>query len=125
MAPLRSPSASRSSPRRYSTRQAFHVPSRSQKPVNQADRGNRTGWKSIGLRAHICRMASGIWTTEHFTCPDCGMPYTATREEHPDKHSGSFMCRVCGGEVHAWSGVYDFFDWKTDKAKPPVFGKKK
>ena len=70
-------------------------------------------------------MASGIWTTEYFTCPDCGMPYSATKEEHPDKRSGSFSCNICGGEVHAWSGVYDFFDWKTDKAKSPVFGKKK
>jgi hypothetical protein len=70
-------------------------------------------------------MASGIWTTEYFTCPDCGMNYTATREQHPDKHSGSFECAVCKAEVHAWSGLYDFFDWKADKKGSPVFGKKK
>lgn len=70
-------------------------------------------------------MASGIWTTEDFTCPSCGMNYTATKEQYPDKHSGSFECTVCNTEVHAWSGLYDFFDWKADKMKSPVFGKKK
>ena len=70
-------------------------------------------------------MTSGIWKTEYFTCPNCGMPYTATKELHADKHSGSFNCKVCGIEVHAWSGPYDFFDWKADKAEAPVFGKKK
>ena len=70
-------------------------------------------------------MTSGIWTTEHFTCPDCGMNYAATKEQHPDKHSGSFKCKVCTTEVHAWSGVYDFFDWRVDKKRSPVFGKKK
>jgi len=37
----------------------------------------------------------------------------------------SFDCQVCGSEVHAWSGLYDFFGWKVDKADAPVFGKKK
>jgi predicted RNA-binding Zn-ribbon protein involved in translation (DUF1610 family) len=67
-------------------------------------------------------MAS-IWTTEQFTCPDCGMGYTATKEQLPDKHSGSFECIVCNTEVHTWSGRYDFFDWKVVKTKSPVFGK--
>ncbi len=70
-------------------------------------------------------MASPIWTTEYFTCPSCGMAYTATKEQHSDKHSGSFNCRICGTEVHAWSGLYDFFDWKFDKVEAPVFGKRK
>ena len=69
-------------------------------------------------------MASGIWTTEYFSCPNCGLPYTATREHHPDKHSGTFSCEVCGSMVHAWSGQYDFFDWKVDQASSPVFGKR-
>jgi hypothetical protein len=69
-------------------------------------------------------MASGIWTSEHFTCLDCGMSYTATKERQPDKHSGSFECIVCKTEVHAWSGLYDFFDWKVTKTRSPVFGKK-
>jgi hypothetical protein len=46
-------------------------------------------------------------------------------EQHPDKHSGSFNCTVCEVEVHAWSGAYDFFGWKIDQTKSPVFGKKK
>jgi hypothetical protein len=68
-------------------------------------------------------MASGIWTTEHFTCL-CGMSYTATREQQTDKHSGSFECIVCKIEVHAWSGLCDFFDWRAVKTASPVFGKK-
>jgi predicted RNA-binding Zn-ribbon protein involved in translation (DUF1610 family) len=83
------------------------------------------GLENGRLAGHIAGMASGIWTTEHFDCPNCGMPYTVTKEEHPDKHTGSFNCQICGVEVHAWSGDYDFFNWKTDKASPPVFGKKK
>jgi predicted RNA-binding Zn-ribbon protein involved in translation (DUF1610 family) len=69
-------------------------------------------------------MASDIWKTEYFNCPNCGLPYTATREQHPSKHSGSFSCEVCGVKVHAWSGYYDFFDWKVDQPKSPVFGKR-
>ena len=69
-------------------------------------------------------MASSIWTTEEFTCPGCGMDYTATREQHPHKHAGSFECRVCQTEVHAWSGTDDFFGWKTIKSISPVFGRK-
>jgi hypothetical protein len=70
-------------------------------------------------------MASGIWTTEYFICTDCGMSYTATKEQHPDHHSGSFECRVCSSVVHAWTGFYDFFDWSSAKTAAPVFGKKK
>ena len=60
------------------------------------------------LHADI-EMANSIWTTEVFACPGCGVDYTATREEHQHKRSGSFKCRVCDTEVHAWSGAYDFF----------------
>src|ERR1044072_4225713 len=69
-------------------------------------------------------MASSIWTIEYFSCPSCGLPYTATREHHPDKHSGKFKCEVCETKVHEWSGNYDFFDWKVDVVKSPVFGKR-
>ena len=27
-------------------------------------------------------------------------------------------------KVHAWSGNYEFFDWKVDKVKSPAFGKR-
>jgi hypothetical protein len=70
-------------------------------------------------------MARSTWTTEYFDCPKCRMPYTATKEPHPDKHSGSFNCEICGVEVHAWSGPYDFFDWTIDKAESPAFGKRR
>ena len=69
-------------------------------------------------------MANSIWTIEEFTCPGCGMDYTATKEEHADKHSGSFRCRVCKVEVHAWSGHHHFFGWKALKSTTPVFGKR-
>ena len=74
--------------------------------------------------AHKCGMASSTWTTEYFSCPNCGLPYTATRERHLTKQSGSFSCEVCGTNVHAWSGNYDFFDWKVDQAKSSIFGKR-
>jgi len=71
-------------------------------------------------------MASSIWTTEHFTCPNCGIEYAATKEQHSSRHSGSFKCEVCKAEVHAWSGVHDFFDWNAaNMQSTPVFGKKK
>ena len=71
-------------------------------------------------------MTSGIWTPELFTCPNCGIDYAATKEEHSEACSGSFKCKVCKAEVHAWSGVHDFFDWKAiNISSRPVFGKKK
>ena len=76
------------------------------------------------MQAHTCGMASNIWTTEYFSCPDCGLPYSATREQHPYKHSGSFSCEVCGAEVLAWSGNYEFFGWKVEQPGSPVFGKR-
>nr|WP_249128445.1 hypothetical protein [Bradyrhizobium lablabi] len=69
-------------------------------------------------------MSGAIWTTEHFSCPDCGLPYTATREDQPCKRSGSFSCEVCGSSVHAWSGNVDFFGWKAAQPRSPVFGKR-
>jgi hypothetical protein len=69
-------------------------------------------------------MKREIWTTQYFNCPDCGLPYSATMEQHLHKHSGSFRCEVCGTKVHAWSGNYDFFDWKVDQPKSPAFGKR-
>jgi transcription elongation factor Elf1 len=70
-------------------------------------------------------MAGSLWTIEHFTCPNCGMEYAATKEQHSDKRTGSFKCKVCQTEVHAWSGFHDFFDWKAAKTQSPPFGKKK
>ena len=69
-------------------------------------------------------MANSIWTTEEFTCPGCGMDYSATREQHQHKHSGKFECMVCQTEVHAWSGTHDYFGWKPIKKTSPVFGRK-
>ena len=57
-------------------------------------------------------MTSGTQTTVIFSCPKCGALYEATQEQHPDKHFGNFKCEDCKVEVHAWAGIYDFFDWK-------------
>jgi len=61
-------------------------------------------------------MSSGTQTTVIFACPKCGTAYQATQEQHPDQHSGSFKCQDCQTEVHAWSGVFSFFDWKAYEA---------
>jgi hypothetical protein len=70
-------------------------------------------------------MANSIWTHEEFSCPGCGMNYTATREELQTKRSGSFACIVCDAEVHKWSGRLDFFDWTAQRMASPVFGRKR
>lgn len=75
--------------------------------------------------AYDCAMANSIWTLEQFTCPSCGMNYTATKEELQGKRSGSFACIVCDAEVHSWSGRQDFFDWTAKRTASPVFGRKR
>ena len=58
-------------------------------------------------------MSSGTQTTVIFACPKCGTAYQATQQQRPDDHSGSFKCQDCRTEVHAWSGIFSFFDWKA------------
>ena len=58
-------------------------------------------------------MTSRTQTTVIFACPKCGIAYQASQQQHPDDHSGSFKCQDCRTEVHAWSGVFSFFDWKA------------
>jgi len=70
-------------------------------------------------------MTKSIWTIEQFTCPGCGLDYTATCEEQRDKRSGSFNCSICETEVHSWSGHHEYFDWKAVRTKARVFGKKR
>lgn len=83
------------------------------------------GVSRTAIGAYSFGMANSIWTLEQFTCPSCGMNYRATREELPNKRSGSFICIVCDAEVHAWSGHHDFFDWTAVKIMAPVFGRKR
>jgi hypothetical protein len=52
------------------------------------------------------------------------MNYTATKEKHTDKHSGSFKCSICNAEVHAWSGHHHFFRWQAIRDNPTRFGKR-
>jgi hypothetical protein len=77
------------------------------------------------LTKEVAGMANSIWTTEEFTCSSCGMNYTATSEERHEKRSASFDCTVCGTEVHRWSGKRDFFNWQGERARSPVFGRKR
>ena len=53
------------------------------------------------------------------------MSYVATKEEHEHKRSGRFDCSVCGTEVHAWFGYYEYFNWEGIRPKVPAFGKKR
>ena len=70
-------------------------------------------------------MTKSIWTIEQFACPGCGIDYSATREEHRDRRSGSFSCSICETEVHAWSGTHEYFNWEAVRTKSRVFGKKR
>jgi peptide subunit release factor 1 (eRF1) len=54
-------------------------------------------------------------TTVIFACPKCGIAYQATQEQHPNQPD-TFKCRNCQTEVHAWSGIFSFFDWKAYEA---------
>jgi predicted RNA-binding Zn-ribbon protein involved in translation (DUF1610 family) len=58
-------------------------------------------------------MTGATQITVMFSCPKCGALCDATQEQHPDEHYGKFKCQDCGTEVHAWSGIYDFVDWKA------------
>jgi hypothetical protein len=69
-------------------------------------------------------MAGSLWTTEFFSCSKCALPYSAIREPHATRQSGSFKCEVCGGDVHTWSGNDAYFDWKVAQQDAPVFGKR-
>ena len=69
--------------------------------------------------------SNNLWTIEYFNCPNCGLPYTATREQHAHKHTGNFKCEVCETKVHAWSGNYDFpSTGKSITRATPAFGKR-
>jgi hypothetical protein len=70
-------------------------------------------------------MTKSIWTIEQFACPGCGVDYSATREEHRDKRSGSYNCSVCETEVHRWSGTHEYFNWEAVQMRSRVFGKKR
>jgi transcription elongation factor Elf1 len=70
-------------------------------------------------------MTKSIWTIEQFACPGCGVDYSATREEHRDKRSGSYNCGICETEVHRWSGTHEYFNWQAARTKSRVFGRKR
>jgi len=50
-----------------------------------------------------------------FVCPKCASVYVATQERRRDKLAGQFDCTTCGAVVHAWSGAYDYPDWRIFK----------
>jgi predicted RNA-binding Zn-ribbon protein involved in translation (DUF1610 family) len=72
--------------------------------------------ENVRVGEHTRGMTSGTQTIVIFACPNCGVAYQTTQQQHPDDHSGSFKCQDCQTEVHAWSGVFSFFDWKAYEA---------
>jgi hypothetical protein len=66
-------------------------------------------------------MTKGTENTIHFACPKCDAMYKTTRELI-GKQIGSFACFDCHSEVHAWSGSYDFTNWKAVAVKPMRLG---
>ena len=47
-----------------------------------------------------------------FVCRKCSLVYVAKQERRRDKLTGKFDCTACGAVVHAWSGAYDYHDWR-------------
>ena len=54
----------------------------------------------------------------------CGLGYKATQEHVPGNNAGRFECITCFAEVHSWSGVYDYAEWKAIKMRSRVIGRK-
>jgi hypothetical protein len=48
-----------------------------------------------------------------FGCLKCGTIYQAKQHRGPGTHFGAFNCVACHSQVYAWSGLYDFMDWKV------------
>jgi hypothetical protein len=46
------------------------------------------------------------------------MPYNAVQEQHPDRQSGSFDCRLCKTQVHSWSGDFGYSHWEAIEMEP-------
>jgi len=57
-------------------------------------------------------MSNDLKLTVYFSCPHCATIYTASQQEQPGRHPGSFLCRVCAAPAHEWRGLYNFTDWK-------------
>ena len=83
--------------------------------AGQSDGGQSFKMENCPSAAHIPCMISRTWPTVLFCCPKCGAGYQAT-QVHSPAQSQSFKCQVCRTEVHAWSGAYDFLDWKAVEA---------
>lgn len=47
-----------------------------------------------------------------FACIGCREPFIAAQTFQPGS-SGKFRCKFCGNKVHAWSGSYDFTEWRS------------
>jgi hypothetical protein len=58
-------------------------------------------------------MQRGFAVTVIFCCPKCGAGYQAKQERHAFLGLHSFDCQVCKGEVHSWSGAFDYVDWEA------------
>jgi len=64
-------------------------------------------------------MFSGKPINVIFVCSQCSLVYIGQQERRADgKGAGRFGCTGCGAMVHAWSGVYDYADWKPLELAP-------
>jgi len=57
-------------------------------------------------------------TTVVFACPRCGAIYRATQHRGQGTHFGVFNCVASKTQVYAWSGLYDFLNWKVGISSP-------
>jgi hypothetical protein len=48
-----------------------------------------------------------------FACPKCKQPYRTTQSRFSYERPGRFDCIKCNVQVHAWSGFFDFMEWKA------------
>jgi hypothetical protein len=71
-----------------------------------------------GIESGRIGMTSGVRPRTLFVCPKCGIGYRAICEQQHSEQSGRFDCIDCRVEVHSWSGMYDYTDWKAVMMKP-------
>ncbi|WP_194459881.1 hypothetical protein [Bradyrhizobium sp. CCBAU 53421] len=60
--------------------------------------------------------------TVYFTCPGCGIVYSAIQKRggNHSNTSGTFDCEQCGTLVHHWAGLYDYIEWRiASLLRPP------
>jgi len=57
-------------------------------------------------------MRKNVGLTIYFSCPECKLVYQATQVRAIERTDGQFDCLECGRQVHSWTSLYDFLQWK-------------